>query len=454
MLSSWETHSDEKYTRFSHNYDPSLNLRLPLVSDFDPRRKPPSSNVLSRFAFNNTGLLCLVGILIFPVLLGIAIGYGFILLGVGAYKKMTTETSKANAAKEAQKIQVVLGDKVVDSSFPKTVSLNVQETKNRSFSGPSPARYYYHRLCNFSNEVINGDVKTNYDESSISEDDADNRSREKSTAGTADIVTSDSSTHASLEDNLDKTEDEVEEELGSTRSGKGDSGISGEENSPAKRKKENKHDSPEKRHLKLPEDNSKENLNQVGLIQEDKTPSPDNTEANRGRIRFALHYNVAKTELQVNIIKAINLPITDNKQGINPMVKLSLLPQQFCWQRTKVIEGTPDPVFNETFVISGFSKDRIKEYELKFRVVNFQDTFKERYGDDIIGEILFPLSEIKLLENSPSFSITKWLYLKPTTPLGVSYKVSTTTPHPHPPLKTHASHQLARLFLFQFSIPS
>lgn len=355
---------------------------------------------------------------------------------------MTTETSKANAAKEAQKIQVVLGDKVVDSSFPKTVSLNVQETKNRSFSGPSPARYYYHRLCNFSNEVTNDDVKTNYDESSISEDDADNRSREKSTAGTADIVTSDSSTHASLEDNLDKTEDEVEEELGRTRSGKGDSGISGEENSPAKRKKENKHDSPEKRHLKLPEDNSKENLNQVGLIEEDKTPSPDNTEANRGRIRFALHYNVAKTELQVNIIKAINLPIADNKQGINPMVKLSLLPQQFCWQRTKVIEGTPDPVFNETFVISGFSKDRIKEYELKFRVVNFQDTFKERYADDIIGEILFPLSEIKLLENSPSFSITKWLYLKPTTPLGVSYKVSTTTPQPPPPLKTHASSEL------------
>lgn len=379
---------------------------------------------MSRFASNNTGLLCLFGILIFPVLLGFAIGYGFIILGVSAYKKMTREKSKTDAAKEAQKIQVVLGDKVVDSSFPDTVSLNVQETKNRSFSGPLPARYYYHRLCNFTNEAINGDVKTNYDESSISEDETDNKSREKSTTSPPDVEDSDSSTHASLEDNLDKTEDEVERKLESLQREK-DSGVSGEENSPAKRKKANKQNTPEKRRLDLPENNSKTSLNainlkEVALIEEDKTPSPDNTGENRGRIRFALHYNVAKTELQVNIIKAINLPITDNKQGINPMVKLSLLPQQFCWQRTKTIEGAPDPVFNETFVISGFSKERIKEYELKFRVVNFQDTFKERYGDDVIGEILFPLSELKLMENRASFSITKWLHLKPPGPLGVS----------------------------------
>ena len=376
---------------------------------------------MTRFASNNTGLLCLFGILIFPVLLGFAIGYGFIILGVSAYKRMTREKSKADAEKEAQKIQVVLGDKVVDSSFPNTVSLNVQEAKNRSFSAPTPAKYYYHRLCNFTSEAINGGVKTNYDESSISEDDMDNRSREKSsTIGVPDVEDSDSSTHASLEDNLDKTEDEVEREEESVKHEK-DSGVSGEENSPAKRKKANKHNSPEKRRLDLPESNSKNiNLREVSLIADDKPPSPDNNEENRGRIRFALHYNVAKTELQVNIIKAINLPISDNKEGINPMVKLSLLPQQFCWQRTKIIEGTPDPVFNETFVISGFSKDRIREYELKFRVVNFHDTFKERYGDDIIGEILFPLSELKLIENSPSFSITKWLYLKPPAPSGVS----------------------------------
>lgn len=404
----------------------TLNPVFLLFSDFDPRRKQPSSNFLSRFAFNNTGLLCLVGILIFPVLLGVAVGYGFIILGVSAYKKMTTEKSKANATKEVQKIQVVLGDKVVDSSFPKTVSLNVQEAKNRSFSGPPPARYYYHRLCNFSNEVLNGDVKTNYDESSISEDESDNRSREKSTASAPDIVGSDSSTHASLEDNLDKTEEDVERGLGSTQREKADSGFSAEENSPAKKRKANKKDTTEKRRLDLSENTSKETLNhinlkEVDLIEEDKTSSPDNMEESRGRIRFALHYNFAKTELQVNIIKAINLPIADNKQGINPMVKLSLLPQQFCWQRTKVIEGTADPVFNETFVISGFSKDRIKEYELKFRVVNFRDNFKERYGDDVIGEILFPLSELKMIENCPSFSITKWLYLKPPAPLAVSF---------------------------------
>lgn len=357
----------------------------------------------------------------FPVLLGLAVGYGLVVLGIGAYKKMKAEKSKTNATTEAQKIQVVLGDRIVDSSFPKTVSLNVQETKNRSFSSSSAPRYYYHRLCNFSDELVNSDVKKNFDESSISEDDMDNRSRDKSQAGAKNVEESDSSTHASLEDNLDKTEDEGEKELESPKSDLPSCGASSEDNSPVKESKASKPSTPEKKHLNLLEANSNGSaLKGIGLIEEDKDSSPDNTDENRGRIRFALHYNVAKTELQVNIIKAINLPITDNKQGINPMVKLSLLPQQFCWQRTKIVDGTPDPIFNETFVISGFSKDRIQDYELKFRVVNFQDTFKERYGDDVIGEILFPLSELKLTENSASFSITKWLYLKPPIPLAVS----------------------------------
>lgn len=379
---------------------------------------------MSRFASGNTGLLCLFGILVLPILLGFALGYLLVVLGVSAYKKLTGEKSRANAAKEAsQKIQVVMGDKVVDSSFPKTVSLNVQETKNRNFPCP-PTRYYYHRLCNYSNEVVNGDSTTFNDESSVSGDEIDNRSREKLIACTPDVEESGSSTHASLEDNLDKTEEEMERGDSSFKQDK-ESGVSGEENNPAKRKRgnsnPNKTPTPEKRRLDLPENHSNEiHLNEVGLIGADKTPSPDNVDGKLGKIRFALHYSVAKTELQVNIIKAAGLPITDNKEGINPLVKISLLPQQFCWQRTKIIEGTPDPVFNETFVISGFSKDRIKEYELKFRVVNFHDKFKDRYADDVIGEILFPLSELKLIENRPSFSITKWLYLSPPPPFGVS----------------------------------
>ncbi|KAJ7384599.1 hypothetical protein OS493_021231 [Desmophyllum pertusum] len=152
--------------------------------DFDPRSKPQSANYMTRFASNNTGLLCLFGILVLPILLGFALGYLFIILGVSAYKKLTGQRSREKAAKEAlQKIQVVMGDKLVDSSFPKTVSLNVQETKNRSFSSCSPTtRYYYHRLCNYSNVVVNGDANTyRDDESSVSGEETDNRSREKLT---------------------------------------------------------------------------------------------------------------------------------------------------------------------------------------------------------------------------------------------------------------------------------
>ena len=399
-----------------------------LFSDFDPHSRPYSRSFVTRFASSNTGLLCLFGILIFPIVLGFVFGYLLVILGVSAYKKVTGERSRAEATKEAsQKIQVVLGEKVVDSSFPKTVPLNVQGNKNRCASGVA-TRYYYHRLCNFNNETVNDKAKTYYDESSISGDETDNLPHYHSPDNVPDIEDTNSSTHASLEDNLDKTEDEDKEEK--TFKGDMDSGVSVEESSPTKTTKGNytskQKDSPERRNFNLPENNSGENIKQMRLIEtvlieEDQFPSPDSSpEEKSGRIRFALNYNVAKTELQVNIIKAIDLPITNNKEGINPFVKISLLPQQFCWQRTKVIEGTPDPAFNETFIISGFSKDRIKEYVLRFRVVNFHQRNKDRYGDDVIGEILFPLSELNLMEDKPSFSIIKWLSLKPLDPLGVS----------------------------------
>lgn len=69
-----------------------------------------------------------------------------------------------------------------------------------------------------------------------------------------------------------------------------------------------------------------------------------------------------------------------------------------------------DFVFNEIFVILGFLKDRIKEYEFKFRVVNFYDKLKDCYGDDVIGEIFFFLLELKLMENRVLFLIIKWMY--------------------------------------------
>lgn len=78
----------------------------------------------------------------------------------------------------------------------------------------------------------------------------------------------------------------------------------------------------------------------------------------------------------------------------------------------KIVDGIFDFVFNEIFVVLGFLKDRFKEYELKFRVVNFQDIFKECFGDDVIGEIFFLLLELKLMDNSVLFLIIKWLYFK------------------------------------------
>lgn len=369
----------------------------------------------------------------FPIVMGFALGYLLVIMGVSTYRKIRGEKSRKEAAKEAsQKIQVVLGDKVVDSCRPSTVSLNVQQSKDHLAANPR-RKYYYHRLSSQSDGTPSRYAESHYD--SASEDESDNRSRDD-----PDIDHSSSSTHASLEDNIDKTEDELEKETehaggkgqdvcekqhsGSTK----DKACNGEIKKEVTSVKQNKFnlDSENSLHgLKKSASPSEgqEKICTAILIEDDQPPSPILSEGKIGRLRFALHYNVARNELQVNIIKAVDLPVVNNQDGINSFLKICLLPQQFCWQRTKVIEGTCDPVFNETFIISGFSKERMKEYVLQFRVINYRDWFNDRYGDDVIGEIHFPLSELKMIDNRPSFSLTKWMNLQPVALLGVSFLI-------------------------------
>lgn len=68
-------------------------------------------------------------------------------------------------------------------------------------------------MCIFFNEFVNGEVKKNFDESFILEDDVDNWLCDKLIIGVRDVVEFDFSMYVLFEDNLDKIEDEGDKEL-------------------------------------------------------------------------------------------------------------------------------------------------------------------------------------------------------------------------------------------------
>lgn len=336
------------------------------------------------------------GLLMFPIVMGIAIGYLFILAGITAYRKISGQKNKSDTEKEAQKIQVVLGDTVVDSSHPNTVALNVQSAKIKR--DKNTGKYY--RLLSSSAEMSNGHAQCCNEES----------------AGTCTDET-DSTTNSLSPGCLDTNESQSIDALNSTKNTddykkKFNDAWTQEKFNDASTKDGRKSAIDSTEHASTSSEMSEEEKSSSQIIENIEEEITKKTTQNLGKLRFALHYNLSKNELQVNVIKAANLPIRDNREGISPFVKVSLLPQQFCWQRTKTIIETADPVFNETFIISGFSKDRIKDYTLQFRVVNEQDSLQEQYGDEVIGDIHFPLSELKNVDTRPSFSIIKWINLQ------------------------------------------
>lgn len=132
-----------------------------------------------------------------------------------------------------------------------------------------------------------------------------------------------------------------------------------------------------------------------------------------GKLKYSVHYMREKNELQVTIIKAINLFHEKNETLPSCFVKVSLLPQRFCWQKTKIIEETRHPVFNETFVISGFSHERFSNYTLLISVVNAVAPWQGFYGDHVIGELYVPLCHVAKYSCNQERVFSQWTELKP-----------------------------------------
>ncbi|XP_054725140.1 synaptotagmin-4-like [Anastrepha obliqua] len=190
----------------------------------------------------------------------------------------------------------------------------------------------------------------------------------------------------------------------------------------------NSHNHYHNHHLSAMEDTGKElNIEQYGKL---------------GTIYFKLRYLAERNALMVSIIRCRGLPCknggcgggsgvsgdgssnngnsnknfsnssNDIPTGLNgrtqtatdPYVKLQLLPDKQHKVKTRVVRNTRNPVYDEDFTFYGLNISDLQNMSLHFVILSF-----DRYSrDDVIGEVVCPLSSIEIGDISKeALSISK-----------------------------------------------
>ncbi|CAL1284779.1 unnamed protein product [Larinioides sclopetarius] len=123
-----------------------------------------------------------------------------------------------------------------------------------------------------------------------------------------------------------------------------------------------------------------------------------------GQLHFRLKYNPEKLSLQVSIVRCTDLPPKDSNNGSSdPYVKLQLLPEKQHKVKTRVLRKTVDPVYDEDFTFYGINPNQLHATTLHFVVLSF-----DRYSrDDVIGEVICPLSGVDFKEFEKQLEMTK-----------------------------------------------
>ncbi|XP_070574364.1 synaptotagmin-10-like [Ptychodera flava] len=125
-----------------------------------------------------------------------------------------------------------------------------------------------------------------------------------------------------------------------------------------------------------------------------------------GKLHFKLKYDFDKSDLNVDVLQAENLPKMDFGGSSDPYVKVFLIPDEDRKLRqTQVQRRTLNPVWNETFKFPT-TYDELQTKTLYFTVYDF-DKFSRH---DVIGEVKVILREIDV-----SREVDVWCDLQPCT---------------------------------------
>jgi hypothetical protein len=120
-----------------------------------------------------------------------------------------------------------------------------------------------------------------------------------------------------------------------------------------------------------------------------------------GHLHFTVEYDKLKTALIVTIVRATDLPAKDPNVGSSdPYIKLQLLPEKRHKVKTRVLRKTLNPIYDEIFTFYGINYNQLAGITLHFVALSF-DRFSR---DDIIGEVVCPLSGMELGEKEVTVS--------------------------------------------------
>ncbi|NXI96034.1 PCLO protein, partial [Psophia crepitans] len=124
-----------------------------------------------------------------------------------------------------------------------------------------------------------------------------------------------------------------------------------------------------------------------------------------GEIQLQINYDKHLGNLIIHILQARNLAPRDNNGYSDPFVKVYLLPGRGAEykRRTKYIQKSLNPEWNQTVIYKNISMEQLKKKTLEVTVWDY-DRFS---SNDFLGEVLIELSSISQLDNTP-----RWYALK------------------------------------------
>ncbi|KAF1485677.1 Protein piccolo, partial [Pygoscelis antarcticus] len=124
-----------------------------------------------------------------------------------------------------------------------------------------------------------------------------------------------------------------------------------------------------------------------------------------GEIQLQINYDKHLGNLIIHILQARNLAPRDNNGYSDPFVKVYLLPGRGAEykRRTKYIQKSLNPEWNQTVIYKNISMEQLKKKTLEVTVWDY-DRFS---SNDFLGEVLIELSSVSQLDNTP-----RWYLLK------------------------------------------
>ncbi|NXG87744.1 PCLO protein, partial [Stercorarius parasiticus] len=124
-----------------------------------------------------------------------------------------------------------------------------------------------------------------------------------------------------------------------------------------------------------------------------------------GEIQLQINYDKHLGNLIIHILQARNLAPRDNNGYSDPFVKVYLLPGRGAEykRRTKYVQKSLNPEWNQTVIYKNISMEQLKKKTLEVTVWDY-DRFS---SNDFLGEVLIELSSVSQLDNTP-----RWYPLK------------------------------------------